>query len=704
MGHSHRAINTVLALLCLISLALTVFSFLRYSRYERSIVEPLKADLIERTHEAAMRIDASLSPAREAVEAMASRLDDINNPSEEQLLALLREAILTDKSCFGGAIAFEPYQFDPERELYAPYLSRKDGELQFVRIEEVYDYTAGDQEWYSAALEEGARWSEPYFDASIGDVLMTTYSAVFHHQDAPRGIVTIDVSMDAIGSIVRSLDLGGMGYSVLISDQGRFLFHPNEDLMLSGAKLMDMATQTGDEKLTNLAAEVLEGGSGIDDHTAPLTGLDTWFVWDPVPATGWSLITAFTKDDAPIDTSVLRRWQIVFGAGMVVFLSTLTALLLNAASGLRSRLWILSVVVSVLLVAGIGFTWQAALMFDPDDDLSGLKVTDSAGLRSFERTIGDMSRQRLTEPPVFVPTGVLIESLRFEGATDVDVRGYVWQRYDLESQSEIERGISFAGVAAERIGEPQIERTPEAEVLRWPFEISQRVRFENSKYPLMRERFALRIVPSSPASNLMLVPDLGAYPLLSPATRPGLDENVYLPGWEITRTFFELRERAAETSFGLDDSAARETFPSLYFNIEVRKEFVDTFVSNLVPLIIVAVVVFLVLMIIEREEEQILLMRAGPGFNLSICGTLLFVAVFAHIGARQKIAAQEIIYLEYFYIVMYFTLLWVAIDAILYVRCPNSKFLQYENNLLPKVLFWPFTLGAIWVVTLLTFY
>ena len=250
MKPSHRSVNTALVLFCLAGLVLTVFSFLRYSSYERSIVEPLKADLVKRTREAAMRIDAALSPVREAVEAMASRLDDINSPTEEQLLALLREAILTDDSCFGGAIAFEPYQFDPERELYAPYLSRKDSELDFVRIEEVYDYTAGDQEWYTSALEEGARWSEPYFDTSIGDVLMTTYSAVFRHQEEPRGVVTIDITMDAMGAIVRSLDLGGMGYSVLLSDQGRFLYHPNEDLMLSGANLMDIATETGDEELT----------------------------------------------------------------------------------------------------------------------------------------------------------------------------------------------------------------------------------------------------------------------------------------------------------------------------------------------------------------------------------------------------------------------------------------------------------------------
>ena len=704
MRNFRRTATGILLLVCLTSLGLTLFGLFSYLGYERGIVEPLTEDLIRRTREAAGRIDAALTPARAAVEGMAARLDEIADPTEDQLLELLREAVLSDDSCYGGAIAFDPNRFDAKRRLYAPYFARKNGGFEFQRIEESYDYTDPSQEWYGKALAEGPRWSEPYFDASVGDVLMTTYSAVFHEEGAPKGVVTIDVSMDVIRKIVRSLDLGGIGYALLLSDQGHFLYHPNEDLVLSGANVLDVTERSGDAELHELATKILEGGSGIDDHTGPLTGLDTWFVYEPVTTTGWSLVGAYVKKDAPIDTAVLRRWQIRIGASLVVFMATTLALMLNVLAGYRRRLWAYSILVSLLLVAGIGFTWRAALRYDSDENVAGRIVTDSAGLMSFEQTITDQSRERLTEPPVFVPTGVLIESLRFDGGTDIDVRGYIWQRYEPEIHSQVVRGISLAGVAEQRIGEPQVERLGEKEIVRWPFEVAQRVRFENSKYPLMRERFALRVVPRDIASNVLLVPDLEAYPILSPTTLPGLDENVFLPGWEITRTFFELRERVPVTNFGLGNSSTSETFPSLYFNIEVRKEFSDTFVSNLVPLIIVGLVIFLVLLISEREEERILLMRAGPGFNLSIAGTLLFVAVFSHIGARQKIAAQEIIYLEYFYIVMYFALLWVAVNSILYVRWPESKFIQYEENLLPKVLFWPVTLGALWVATLLTFY
>ena len=87
-----------------------------------------------------------------------------------------------------------------------------------------------------------------------------------------------------------------------------------------------------------------------------------------------------------------------------------------------------------------------------------------------------------------------------------------------------------------------------------------------------------------------------------------------------------------------------------------------------------------------------------------ICATLLFVVVFAHIGARQKIATQEIIYLEYFHIVMYFAILWVAVNAILMILKPEPWITRYEDNLFSRVLFWPLTPGALWLATLGTFY
>lgn len=701
-----RLAMLLLILGCAASFALTVVAIERYAGYERRVVSPIKRDLIDRTREAAARIDASLAPARAAAQALARRLDGMPKPTEEALFGLLRTAIQSDPSFYGGTIAFEPGRFEPDRRLFAPYVAKKNGALVSMYIEDAYDYTTPESEWYGRALAEGDRWSEPYFDTSVGDIMMTTYSARFFggEDDAPRGVVTIDLSMDLIRDIVRSVDLGGMGYAALVSRGGHYLYHPDEEVVLSGVGMLDVAERSGSAELLEHARRALEGGSGIADHASPLTGLASWFVYEPVAATGWSLVAVYTKADAPIDSGVLRQWLLLTGVCLVVFLATGTALVLRVLEGDRHRIWALSILVTALLVVGIGFTWRVALEYDSDADVEGSMVMDAAGLRSFQETSLAQAGRRHTDPPVFLETGLLVDSLRFDDRMDIQARGHIWQKYDRVEHADLERGVSLAGVVHVELGEPQTERVGGTEIVRWPFELTQRVRFENAKYPLMRERFALRVVPRQLARNVVLVPDLGAYPILSPAARPGLDENVYLQGWQVTRSFFELRERIPAADFGLGTDGTRETHPTLYFNVEVRKAFVDSFISNLVPLIIVGIVIFLVLLITERDEERITLMRTGVGFNLSICATLLFVTVFAHIGARQKVGAQQIVYLEYFYIVMYVAILWVAINSILYVRWPASRFIQYERNLFPQVLFWPITLGALWLLTLGTFY
>lgn len=158
MTPPRRLATVALALICLVSLCLTVLSAVRYYGYERSVVEPLKKDLILRTRAAAQQIDRALTPARVAAESMAEQLNRTSEPTEGQLVDLLRQSILSDESCFGGTVAFEPYRFSPEVRLYAPYFSRVDGQLEFERIEDSYDYTDESQEWYARALAQGPRW------------------------------------------------------------------------------------------------------------------------------------------------------------------------------------------------------------------------------------------------------------------------------------------------------------------------------------------------------------------------------------------------------------------------------------------------------------------------------------------------------------------------------------------------------------------
>jgi hypothetical protein len=172
----------------------------------------------------------------------------------------------------------------------------------------------------------------------------------------------------------------------------------------------------------------------------------------------------------------------------------------------------------------------------------------------------------------------------------------------------------------------------------------------------------------------------------------------------LTQSFFELRNKRYDTNFGLERSLAKENFPALYFSIMVRRVFVDAFISNLTPLIIVSILLFTLLMIAIRDERLVGFMQAGSGRVLNICVAMFFVIAFSHIDIRRRIAAEEVFYLEYFFFLIYITMLWISINSVLFAMGKNIRMIQYRENLIAKLMFWPFLLGTMFAITVFAFY
>ena len=202
--------------------------------------------------------------------------------------------------------------------------------------------------------------------------------------------------------------------------------------------------------------------------------------------------------------------------------------------------------------------------------------------------------------------------------------------------------------------------------------------------------------------NVFLVPDLASYKLVTPAL-PRTPQGVTLPGWTIERSFFELKKNNYDTNFGLERPLTKENFPSFCFSVMIKRIFIDAFISNLTALIIVTILLF-TLMITNRDERLVSFMQAGCGRILSICTAMFFVIAFSHVDIRRKIAAEQIFYLEYFYFLIYFAILLIAINSVLYSMGAKIKLIQYQENLLPKLLFWPFMFCLLFIITVVTFY
>jgi len=78
--------------------------------------------------------------------------------------------------------------------------------------------------------------------------------------------------------------------------------------------------------------------------------------------------------------------------------------------------------------------------------------------------------------------------------------------------------------------------------------------------------------------------------------------------------------------------------------------------------------------------------------------------LISHIDMRSTLQATELIFMENFFFLTYIGILMVSVNSIIFTWGLPVKFITYRDNLLPKVSFLPAITGAMFVMSLWTFY
>ena len=108
--------------------------------------------------------------------------------------------ILTDflkkfPSVYGTTLAFAPTEINGKVHKAAPYFYRSGSEFKQADLPEAYDYTSS--EWYAVPVKTKAPcWSNPYYDAGGGGVVMITYAIPLYGKDNKlTGVLTSDLEL-----------------------------------------------------------------------------------------------------------------------------------------------------------------------------------------------------------------------------------------------------------------------------------------------------------------------------------------------------------------------------------------------------------------------------------------------------------------------------------------------------------------------------
>ncbi len=695
-----------------------------------SIIEEAKIKTLNEAKEAVNIVENRFQNMMKLANSTAQDLSDgtikYSQIQEKVGNRVLENAKGMHSANIGLTVAFEPYVFY-DSALYAPYFRAPNEKLDLIYINDVYDYTRTDQniytDWYHFPLKKGACWTEPHFGRA-GNALFTGYQLPFYYQGQDSvitnrlkkdkngkwmaGVVCADYRLDQIWQEVSRLGSGKTSFGFLITPSGKIVSHPRQKYLGENIKDLQLTSEES-EMLHNLPKD-------IEKHPAKLVD-NQWVFYQKVPSTGWILGIVYSQDEMlkKFDMSIRQKTISTTVAGVLAligFLYVLSGAYRTEASSVI--IWSFSTSFSVVCALGMVMIWYLSLSYTRKPSYEEAIIYDESNIHSALGNLGVSDNAAK-----FIPTGFFVQTIEFQGANNLLVNGYIWQKFTAEGveMPEDEPNIFFPESESAEYNFIQQDSITKM----WEFTVVLRQPFNYEAYPFDSEDIWLRVRSKGFDNHIYLVPDLSSYNDTSADTKPGVDSDLILGDWKCMSSYYSYRIVKYNSNFGFNPSnvnldllklihdqkrsVTERWEPELFFNLSVQRDFMSPFIGEVVPIVVVAFLVFAILMTQSRNPEKMELTGFNSSSVLGYCASLYFVLIVSHVYTREKLASGHIVYIEYFYFVMYFILLWISLMSLLFIS--DDKRLEIWNRndgFLMKVLYWPVFFGIMFIVTVIQFY
>ncbi len=111
--------------------------------------------------------------------------------------------------------------------------------------EEGWDITG--RGWYRCIETKQTILTEPYVDSSTGKLVLSAAAPVIDEASGTvLGAVGMDISLDHMTKIMSEYKIGSNGYILLLSENGTYLYHPQNDLIQKNIKDSDISQNVTD--------------------------------------------------------------------------------------------------------------------------------------------------------------------------------------------------------------------------------------------------------------------------------------------------------------------------------------------------------------------------------------------------------------------------------------------------------------------------
>ncbi len=317
---ANRLLFWILGFCLLLFLA---FSVVLYGQARRALQQQAQARADLAVTNTIQQIEGRLGSVGRSVLAVRTTLT-ATTPNPEELVQLLRQLLAEKPGVYGMALALEPGTLSTAAQ-FAPYVFR-DGNTMRTSSLATQDYDYPNQPWYRRAVDrKQALWSEPYYDEGGGDIPMVTYSAPIVDINAPGapvlGVLTADITLQTLDSIVSNIPLGSRGYGYILSGGSRIITHSKPALRMQPAQALP-AWRAVASGWREVLISMREGRRGQGVLPCATDSQDNcWFSYRPLQGSDWSMVVVIPQADVERELYTFARYMLGAGTAAIVLLA-----------------------------------------------------------------------------------------------------------------------------------------------------------------------------------------------------------------------------------------------------------------------------------------------------------------------------------------------------------------------------------------------
>ncbi|AWZ49693.1 hypothetical protein C3495_13195 [Clostridiaceae bacterium 14S0207] len=172
------------------------------------------------------------------MEQLQNNIQNFVNSNEENLDEFSKDPFIVNnlnkKNMEKSIVADFQNYIESHKNVTYLYIGTKDNRMISYPLSDDLgqDYKPTETKSYKRAVKENKIiWSKPYKDRGTGQYVITVSKPIYDSKNTLLGVVSMDLSLENISTVVQKINIGEKGYAFILSDDNTVIAHKHKDML-----------------------------------------------------------------------------------------------------------------------------------------------------------------------------------------------------------------------------------------------------------------------------------------------------------------------------------------------------------------------------------------------------------------------------------------------------------------------------------------